>query len=145
SPARYSALPGLPFPGDLGRYPHRDEVVDYLRTYAKSLDADIRTGHRVTSVAHDGEEFTVRVTGEATMSAPILIAATGAFASPHHPALPGLDRFTGTVLHSSEYRSPEAFAGHRIIVVGAGNSAVQIAVDLAPHSRTTIATRAPIR
>lgn len=145
SPARYSALPGLTFPGDPGRYPHRDEVVDYLRTYAKSLDADIRTGHRVTGVTYDGENFTVRVPGEATLSAPIVIAATGAFASPHRPALPGLDRFTGTVLHSSDYRNPEAFAGQRIVVVGAGNSAVQIAVDLAPYGRTTLATRAPIQ
>ena len=42
SPAKYSALPGLPFPGDPDRYPQRDEVVDYLRRYAKTLDVDIR-------------------------------------------------------------------------------------------------------
>ena len=45
SPARYSALPGLPFPGDPQRYPHRDEVVDYLRRYAATLDADTRIRH----------------------------------------------------------------------------------------------------
>ncbi|GAB3164929.1 ArsO family NAD(P)H-dependent flavin-containing monooxygenase [Myceligenerans halotolerans] len=145
SPARYSALPGLPFPGDPDHYPHRDEVVDYLRTYAKTLDADIRTGHRVTAVAHDGVGFTVRAEDEEPLHAPIVIAATGAFSSPHRPALPGLDRFTGTVLHSNEYRNPEPFAGQRVVVVGAANSAVQIAVDLAPHARVTLATRAPVR
>ncbi|RPF20928.1 flavin-containing monooxygenase [Myceligenerans xiligouense] len=145
SPARYSALPGLPFPGDPGRYPHRDEVVDYLRTYAKTLDADLRTGHHVTAVTHDGNGFAVQVEGEKPLHAPIVIAATGAFSSPHRPVLPGLDRFAGTVLHSSEYRNPAPFAGQRVVVVGAANSAIQIAVDLAPHARVTLATRAPIR
>jgi putative flavoprotein involved in K+ transport len=145
SPARYSTLPGLTFPGDPGRYPHRDEVVDYLRTYAKTLDADIRTGHQVTAVTHDGGEFSVQVAGEQPLTAPIVIAATGAFSSPHRPTLPGLDRFTGAVLHSSEYRNPEPLTGQRVVVVGAANSAIQIAVDLAPHARTTLATRAPIR
>ncbi|WP_431929322.1 flavin-containing monooxygenase [Amycolatopsis tucumanensis] len=144
SPARYSALPGLPFPGDPGRYPHRDEVVDYLRTYAKQLDADIRTGHRVTTVTHDGQ-FEVRVADGPRVTAPIVIAATGAFGSPHRPALPGLDRFTGAVLHSGDYRAPEPFAGQRVVVVGAANSAVQIALDLAPHARVTLATRGAIR
>ncbi|GAB2469303.1 ArsO family NAD(P)H-dependent flavin-containing monooxygenase [Promicromonospora xylanilytica] len=145
SPARYSTLPGLAFPGDPDRYPRRDEVVDYLRTYAKSLDADIRTDHRVTAVTHDGDQLTAQVQDEQPLSAPIVIAATGAFSSPHRPALPGLDRFTGRVLHSSEYRNPAPFAGQRVLVVGAANSAVQIAVDLAPHARVTLATRAPVR
>ncbi len=49
SPARYSSLPGMPFPGaDRDRYPHRDEVVDHLTAYADRLAADIRTGRRVT-------------------------------------------------------------------------------------------------
>ena len=55
SPAAYSGMPGLPFDGDPERYPPRDEVVDYLREYATKLDADIRTGCRVTSVASTGD------------------------------------------------------------------------------------------
>ena len=50
SPARYSSLPGRPMPGDLERYPTRDEVASYLRDYADWLDADIRTGQRVERV-----------------------------------------------------------------------------------------------
>ncbi|GAA4687343.1 putative flavoprotein involved in K+ transport [Promicromonospora umidemergens] len=145
SPARYSTLPGLAFPGDPDRYPHRDEVVDYLRAFAESLDADIRTGHRVTDVTNDGEVFTVQAPGEQPLSAPIVIAATGAFSSPHRPELPGLEHFSGRVLHSSDYHDPAPLAGQRVVVVGAANSAIQIAVDLAPHARTTLATRAPIR
>src|SRR5947207_7942143 len=64
SPARYSGLPGLDFPGDPGHYPHRDEVVAYLRRYAASLGADIRTSTPVTAVqAHDRAGFLVHTAG----------------------------------------------------------------------------------
>lgn len=60
SPARYSSLPGMPFGGGApGRYPHRDEVIDYLTAYASRLDADIRTGHRVTEVRAEPRGFVV--------------------------------------------------------------------------------------
>lgn len=145
SPARYSSLPGLPFPGDPEHYPHRDEVVGYLRRYADRVGTDIRTGHRVSAVTHEGGVFTVHTAGGTALSAPVVIAASGGFSRPHLPALPGLDGFTGQVLHSSDYRDPAPFTGQRVIVVGAGNSAVQIATELAGHARVTLATRAPIK
>jgi putative flavoprotein involved in K+ transport len=144
SPARYSALPGLPFPGHPEHYPHRDEVVDYLRRYAATLDADIRTGQRVLEVHATDDGFTVH-TATDVLAAPLLIAATGGFGNPHRPALPGLDTFTGEVLHAREYRSPHRFADQHVLVVGARNSAAQIAVELARHARVTLATRGPIR
>ncbi len=144
SPARYSSLPGLPFPGDPEHYPHRDEVVDYLRRYAACLDVDIRTEHRVDTVTHDNGVFTVHI-ADTTVSAPIVIAASGGFSRPNRPALPGLDSFPGTVLHSSDYREPTSFGGQRVVVVGAGNSAVQIATELAEHADVTLATRAPVK
>ncbi|NGY61223.1 NAD(P)/FAD-dependent oxidoreductase [Lentzea sp. NEAU-D13] len=144
SPARYSALPGLPFPGDPERYPHRDEVVDYLRTYASHLEADIRTSQRVVEVVHDNE-FRVTTADGTSFATPIVVSATGGFGNPHHPALPGLDDFPGTVLHAAHYRSPKPFHGQRVIVVGAGNSAVQIAAELAEHAHVTLATRKPVK
>jgi putative flavoprotein involved in K+ transport len=146
SPARYSALPGKAFPGDPDRYPTRNEVVDYLRAYAADLDADIRCGQRVTSVkplANRG--FEIATASGTTLRSPRSIAATGGFGTPHLPKLPGLDSFTGTVLHAAEYRSPQRFAGQRVLVVGGGNSAVQIAVELAEGADVTIATRSPLR
>lgn len=145
SPARYSSLPGMPFPGDPDRYPHRDEVVDYLRRYAKNLAVDIRTGHRVTSVRRRDGRFTVQAEDGTELTAPIVIAASGAFSTPHRPALPGLDSFTGTVLHSADYREPSPFAGQRVIVVGAANTAVQVGYELADVATVTLATRKPIR
>lgn len=149
SPARRSALPGLPFPGDPDGYPSRDEVVGYLAGYAARLDADLRTGHRVEHVTatRDGDRrmFEVVTTGGETFAAPLVVAATGAFTRPYRPALPGLAEFTGRVLHSAEYRSPDVFAGQRVVIVGGGNSAVQIAIELAAHARASLATRHPLR
>ncbi|WP_055480157.1 flavin-containing monooxygenase [Sphaerimonospora mesophila] len=149
SPARYSSLPGLAFGGDGERYPCRDEVVDYLERYAAGLvgrGAEIRTGAHVTAVeASDGDGFSVRLAGGEVLTARILIAASGSFARPHRPVLPGLDGFTGQVLHAADYRSPASLSGERVVVVGAGNSAIQIAYELAAHARVTVASRDPIR
>ncbi|NEA91768.1 NAD(P)/FAD-dependent oxidoreductase [Actinospica acidiphila] len=144
SPARYSSLPGMRFPGDGDRYPTRDEVVDYLRAYARRLDADIRTSTTVTSVlprdgawvvqAEDGSEFTARA----------VVAATGAFRSPYTPDVPGRAEFAGQSLHAADYRSPGPFSGRRVVVVGGGNSAIQIAAELGAVAGTTLASRRPI-
>ncbi|MEU2286102.1 NAD(P)/FAD-dependent oxidoreductase [Streptomyces sp. NPDC013178] len=142
SPARYSSLPGMPFPGeDPDRYPHRDEVVAYLTAYAGRLDADVRTGCRVAGVRRADEGFEVELVGGGRLAARAVVAASGTFGRPHRPALPGLEDFTGTVLHAADYRSPAPFAGQRIVVVGAGNSAVQIAAELAQVARVTLASR----
>ncbi|MDX2396413.1 NAD(P)/FAD-dependent oxidoreductase [Streptomyces sp. DK15] len=147
SPARFSSLPGMPFGGgDPDRYPHRDEVVAYLTTYAARLDADIRTGRRVAGVHVNREGgFVVTLEGGARISARAVVSASGSFGSPYRPTLPGLDRYEGAVLHASEYRGPEAFAGRRVIVVGAGNTAVQMAVELASVARVTLASRTPVK
>lgn len=145
SPARYSSLPGMPFPGDPDHYPHRDEVVDYLHRYAKNLAVDIRTGHRVSAVRRHDDRFTIQVEDGTELTTPIVIAASGAFGQPHRPALPGLDSFTGTVLHSADYREPEPFAGQRVVVVGAANTAVQVGYELAKVATVTLATRKPVR
>jgi putative flavoprotein involved in K+ transport len=146
SPARFSALPGRPFPGNSERYPTRDEVVDYLRGYAATLDADIRCEQRVDTVERDDDgRLIARTATGLEVQAAMVVAATGGFRRPHRPALAGVERFTGEVLHSSQYRAPEPFAGQRVVVVGAGNSAVQIAADLASVARVSLATRAPLR
>ncbi|WP_197043467.1 flavin-containing monooxygenase [Saccharothrix sp. NRRL B-16314] len=145
SPAGFSSLPGLPFGGDPERYPHRDEVVDYLARYAERLQVDIRTGCRVEKVVAGDGGFEVPLEGGRRLSAGRVIAATGGFGTPYRPALPGLDRFTGSVVHAAEYRDPAPYEGQRVVVVGAGNSAVQIAVELASHAWVTLASRKPVK
>lgn len=146
SPARYSALPGRPFPGDPERYPTRDDVVAYLRDYAAQFGPAVRLGERVETVhpRPDGG-FQTRTAGGLEVASRLVIAATGAFGAPRRPPIAGLESFPGTVLHSSEYRNPAGWEGARVLVVGGGNSAVQIAADLAPTAHVTLATRRPIR
>ena len=145
SPAAYSSFPGFPFRGDPERYPARDEVVDYLRDYAATLDADIRTGCRVTSVTSTGSRgFLVTTdTGEAIHAAGV-VAATGSFGSPYMPALLGQHSFGGRLLHVADYHRPEAYVDQRVVVVGAGDSAVQVGYELAEVAKVTIATRHPV-
>jgi len=145
SPAGYSGMPGLDFPGDPGRYPHRDEVVAYLRRYAAGLGADIRTSTPVTAVqAHDQTGFLVHTATGQILHAAGIVAATGSFGNPHVLALPGQDQFTGRLQHVASYRSPHEHAGERVIVVGAGNSAVQVGYELAQVATATLATRHPV-
>ncbi|KIH96570.1 FAD-dependent oxidoreductase [Streptomonospora alba] len=145
SPARHSAMPGAPFPGAPDRYPHRDEVAAYLERYAAQLDVEIRTGTRVEAVEADGAGFAVHTADGRTLSAAGLIAAGGSFANPHLPVLPGQEDFPGDLLHVADYRKPEPYAGKRVVVVGGGNSAVQVGYELSRTASVTLATRAPIR
>ena len=145
SPARYSAMPGLGFPGEPDHYPHRDEVARYLRRYAASLGADIRTHTPVTAVeAHGQGGFLVHTATGQSFHAAGVVAATGSFGNPYVPTLPGQDRFTGRLLHVTHYRSPHQHAGERVVVVGAGNSAVQVGYELAQVATVTLATRHPV-
>ncbi|MGZ3119707.1 flavin-containing monooxygenase [Streptomyces sp. H62] len=127
------------------RDPHRDEVVAYLAAYAGHLDTEIRTGCRVAAVHRVGGAFAVEPEGGGRLSARAVVAASGSFGRPHRPTLPGLEDFTGQVLHAADYRNPAPFAGRRVVVVGAGNSAVQIAAELARTARVTLATRGPVK
>ncbi len=145
SPAGYSAMPGMPFPADPEHYPRRDEVVGYLERYARGLDVEIRTGSRVDSIEPDGRGFVVHTASGAAISACAVIAASGSFSNPHLPVLPGHEGFAGALLHSAAYRNPDAYAGRRVIVVGAGNSAIQIGHELAQVATVTLATRQPIK
>lgn len=144
SPARYTGLPGETFPVDPERYPSRDEVVDYLRSYAEKVPARIRTRCRVTQVESRDGVFGVYTDDNVTVT-PIVVAATGVAGRPYTPELPGLGSFSGTLLHAADYREPTAYRGKRIVVVGAGNSAIQIAVELAEVADVTVASRTRVR
>jgi putative flavoprotein involved in K+ transport len=144
SPARYSALPGLPFPGDPDRYPTRDEVVDYLTGYARHFALPVELNRRVDTIRRVGALFEVQA-GDQTYQARTVISATGAFRRPYMPQLPGQSDFQGEIVHSFAYRNPTPYAGKRVVVVGAGNSAVQIAVELARVAKVTLATREPVQ
>ena len=145
SPVRYSSLPDLAIPGAPYAYPRRDDVVDYLERYAGHFAFPVRLATPVAAVTRDAGGFSADIGGGQAIRARKLVVASGAFGAPNMPTPAGQADFRGRVLHSSDYRSPDGFRGQRVIVVGAGNSAVQIAVELAGHADVTLAVRDRIR
>jgi putative flavoprotein involved in K+ transport len=135
SSARYDSLPGLPFPAPPGTYPTKDEVADYLDTYAHTFRLPVQLGTRVTRLCRSAEGFTAETT-TGTLTARQVVVATGGFISPHVPAelAKGLGQEV-VQLHSAEYRSPADLPDGPVLVVGAGNSGVQIAAELATSGR----------
>jgi putative flavoprotein involved in K+ transport len=144
SPVRFSSFPGMTFPGDPDDHPPRDEVARYLERYAASLDVEIRTNTRVVAVAASGAGFTVDTATGDRLDAAAVVSATGSFSNPHTPELPGEEHFTGAVRHVADYRNSEPYVGKRVVVVGGGNSAVQVGYELARVAETTLATRDPL-
>jgi putative flavoprotein involved in K+ transport len=145
SPAAFSSMPGLPFAGDPDRYPAREDVADYLERYAATLDVEIRTRTPVRTVRQDKDGFVVVTADGLELSASGIVAASGSFSHPHRPHFAGEERSTSELLHVAEYRSPAPYAGRRVVVVGAGDSAAQVANELAAVATVTLATRHPLR
>lgn len=139
-----SALPGHPFPADAGRYPSRLAVVRYLESYVERFGLEPRFGQPVVSARPWRSGWEV-ATPAVTLRARHLVVATGQARVPVRPQWPGLAGFDGTVLHSSEYRNGEPFRGLEVLVVGFGNSAGEIALDLLEHgARPALAVRSPV-
>lgn len=140
TPARYDSLPGMSFPGPARSYPTKDETADYLEAYATSLGLPVRTGVRVERLTREGDRFVV--SGEdLRLQADNVVVATGAYHTPRLPDFaPDLD--PGIVqLHSSQYRNPSQLQGGGVLVVGAGNSGAEIAIDLSGDHRIWLSGR----
>ena len=140
TPAKYSGLPGMPFPAEPMHLPDKDEVADYLERYAERFDLPVRSGTRAESLVRDGERWILR-TSRGTLEADNVVVATGPFQRPHVPDFAA--RLSPDIhqLHSSEYRSPFDLPDGPVLVVGAGNSGAQIALELARHRPVWLAGR----
>jgi putative flavoprotein involved in K+ transport len=130
TPAVYSALPGLPFPGDPEHYPGKEEVGDYLERYAQTNELPIRYDSPVTSLQHADSGYRLQ-TPSGVCEAAQVIVATGAYQRPYIPPISEQLSDGVTQLHSAAYRNPDQIPAHRVLVVGAANSGAQIAEDLA--------------
>ncbi|SNX61966.1 putative flavoprotein involved in K+ transport [Streptomyces sp. TLI_55] len=129
---RLSGLPGLAMPRKFGRWVSRDNVVRYLEKYAEYHELEIVTGVEVSRVERsaDGTGWLLHATGGRELSGAAVVVATGYNHTPHLPDWPGRDGYTGDLVHASEYRNPEPYAGRDVLVVGVGNTGAEIAVDL---------------
>lgn len=141
TPARFTRLPGMPFPGPGNAYPTKDEVADYLERYATTMSLPVRTGieaRQMTRVA--GDAWTIEATGQ-TLIADAVIIATGGYQTPKIPAwATDLDPDV-LQLHSLGYRNPAQFQPGPVLVVGASHSGAEIAIEAARNHQTMLVGR----
>jgi putative flavoprotein involved in K+ transport len=130
TPARFDGLPGMPYPGDPWALPTGAEFGDFLERYAAQLDVPLLTGTRARRLSRTGDQLKVD-TDHGTVIADNVVAACG------YDALPQLPTYAVTIaphilqLHSVDYRNPGQLPRGDVLVVGAGNSGADIAVELA--------------
>ena len=140
TPRLLSGLPGLRIPRRFGRWVARDDLIEYFRDYTAVHDLDVRVNCRVDRL----EPSWTLHTSDGAIHADHVVVATGYNGTPFVPDWPGRASFTGELVHSSEYRSPEPYAGRDVLVVGAGNSGAEIAHDVidggAARSRLSVRT-----
>ena len=144
TPARYSSLPGLPFPGDPGHYPGKDEVAEYMAAYARAFALPVRHGTRVMALDRSSGGYRLDTSAGPYEAAQVIIA-TGAYQRPFIPPIAAGLSGEVTQLHSAAYCNPAQIPAGQVLVVGAANSGAQIAADLAPTHQVVLSRGAPIR
>jgi cation diffusion facilitator CzcD-associated flavoprotein CzcO len=144
TPRGTSGLPFLPMPASYPRYPSRQQVVDYLVAYAATLRRRPEFGRPATYIRRDGDGWIID-TPQGVLSAGAVVLATGNTRVPVIPHWSGEEGFGGGLIHSSAYRTGAAYRGRRVLVVGFGNSACEIAIDLVEQGASpTLSVRGPV-
>jgi putative flavoprotein involved in K+ transport len=127
-----------------GEFPTRDDWIRYLEDYTSHHELEVNFGVDVARVDRANGGWRVE-TSDGAREAPFVVVATGFDHDPHLPDWPGHDRFTGELMHASEYRDPGRFRGRDVLVVGPGVTGSEVATFLAEGgaARVRAATRTP--
>ena len=144
-PKQFCQLPNFPFPRDFPEYPTKYQFINYLESYAKHFDITPNFNETVQCAKYD-ETFglwrvkTIRESNSNTCDDQVeyickwLVVATGENAEKVVPEFEGLEEFGGHVLHTCDYKSGERYSGKRVLVVGCGNSGMEVSLDLCNHN-----------
>jgi putative flavoprotein involved in K+ transport len=140
-----SGLPGLRFARRHGPWVPKDDVVRYLERYVDHHALDVRTGVTVRRIEREDDLWLLPTENGTLYAAPVVVVATGYNAVPKVPDWPGLDGYTGELVHGSQYRNAEPYRGRDVLVVGTGNTGSEVAVDLVEHeaARVRVSVRNP--
>jgi len=144
TPAKHSGLPGMAFPAAPGHLPDKDEVGAYLDAYAVRFDLPVRLGVTVRSLGRTGGRYEM-LAGDLRYQATSVIVATGPHHTPRIPAFAGELSPRIRQLHSSAYVNPHLLGAGATLVVGAGGSGAQIAMELSKSRRVWLAGRAVVQ
>ena len=137
SPARFDGIDGMPFPASPHAFPTKDEMADYLESYASRFRLPVRTGVRVTSVARAGQRYLIVGEG-ARIEADNVVIAMSDYQQPRVPSFAA--ELDGAIvqMHSSAYRNDGQLRRGPVLIVGAGNSGAEIAMDTVRSGHETI-------
>jgi hypothetical protein len=135
----FTQFPDFPMPDDYPDYPSHRQVKAYFDAYAGhfGLRERISFGQTVTRLEAAGEQWDLTVESGATIRYDAVVVANGHNWSPKLPQYPGQASFAGQILHSADYKSAAQLRDHRVLVVGAGNTGCDIAVESAQNARAT--------
>lgn len=138
TPARFNGLPGMRFPATRGAFATKDQMADYLESYANRFGLPIRLGTRVVRLRRDGDGFLVSTIASIIRAANVVVAMSNCQTPWMPPFASELD--PGIVqIHSKDYRNPDQLQDGSVLVVGAGNSGADIAIELAKGRKTYMA------
>jgi len=141
---RISSLPYKKFEHEIPRYPSRQQVVDYLDNYKKEFGIDPIFDTEATKIVNNSGAWITETTNGIFKSKYVIIA-TGAFTKPKPIRFKGMESFPGKILHSCEYKTGSDFKGEKVLVVGFGNSACEIAIDLyEQRAQPSMSVRSPV-
>lgn len=144
TPRMYSSLPGLQLEGDSHGLPSKDEVANYLETYAEKYKLPIQFETEVLKVTHKNDVFLI-YTNKGTLTARNIVIATGPFHQKYIPEFANkLDKDV-IQLHTSEYKNPSQLKPGNVLIVGGGNSGAQIAVELSETKNTFLSVSQKLR
>ncbi|XP_019183763.1 PREDICTED: indole-3-pyruvate monooxygenase YUCCA6-like [Ipomoea nil] len=140
-PKQFCELPMMPFPDTFPTYPSKQLFIQYLEDYAEKFDIRPVFNRAVVSAEYDGGLGLWRLRTKATEEEEEveyvcrwLIAATGENAEAVEPRIEGAEEFHGPIIHTSSYKRGEAFAGKKVLVIGCGNSGMEVCLDLCNHN-----------
>jgi putative flavoprotein involved in K+ transport len=134
TPRRYNALDGMRFPGVANDFPTKDEMADYLESYATRFGLPVRTGARVDRLSREGDRYLLKV-GDRRLEARHVVIAMSSYQRRKTPAFAAELNPSITQLHSVDYRRSSQLPLGDVLIVGAGNSGAEIAIDLARDGR----------
>ena len=139
-----SHLPGQRIPLNAGRWPTKEDMIRYFDRYVQRQNIALKLGCEVNRIDRAGGGWHLDTSsGEIRTTA--IVLATGNYRTPAIPPWPGINDFSGELVHSGEFCNAWPYRGRDVLVVGAGNSAADIAVQLANHGarRIWLAVRTP--
>jgi putative flavoprotein involved in K+ transport len=140
TPARWDGLDGMPFPAPPHSFPTKDAMANYLESYAAHFKLPVRSGVRVDRLQRDGNKY-VATTRNQTFVADHVVVAMSSYQSPRVPAFGAQLKPDIEQIHSRDYKNPAQLRDGDVLVVGAGNSGAEIAMDLVSRHRILMSGR----